>query len=125
MEYLVYAGRKYTIEWYFNEKKTSQPLNYFEDLEKIQKLKFLFLVKRIGDFGVISDKTKFRAEGDKIFAFKPKPDRFLCFFVSGNKIIITNAFVKKQDKLPLSEKARALKTKVDYENRVKEGVYYE
>jgi hypothetical protein len=85
----------------------------------------LMLLKRMGDFGRIFDKTKFRNEGDQIFAFKPQPDRFLCFFTSGRKIILTNAFVKKSDKLPSGEKDRALRAKADYERRVSQGVYYE
>jgi hypothetical protein len=47
------------------------------------------LFKRIGDFGKISDITKFRNEGGKIFAFKPQPDRFLSFFVTSQKIRAT------------------------------------
>jgi len=39
------------------------------------------LFKRIGDFGKISDKTKFRNEKDGIYAFKPQPDRLLSFFL--------------------------------------------
>jgi len=83
------------------------------------------LLKRMGDFGRIFDKTKFRNEGDQIFAFKPQPDRFLCFFTTGRKIIITNAFVKKSDKLPPGEKDRALRAKADFETRVRKGTYYE
>jgi hypothetical protein len=37
----------------------------------------------------------------------------------------TNAFTKKQDKLPATEKERALKAMQDYEQRVKTGTYYE
>jgi len=58
--------------------------------------------------GKILNVTKFRHEGDSIYAFKPKPDPFLCFFHSGKKIIITNAFEKKQDKLSPMEKKKAL-----------------
>ncbi len=83
------------------------------------------LLKRMGDFGRIFDKTKFRNEGDRIFAFKPQPDRFLCFFATGRKIIITNAFVKKSNKLPSAEKGRALRAKADFEARVRKGNYYE
>ena len=83
------------------------------------------LFKRMGDFGKIIDKTKFNNEGDKIYAFKPQPDRFLCFFVRQKKIIITNAFCKKQPKLPPSEKERALNYKDDFEKRIKRGTYYE
>jgi hypothetical protein len=53
------------------------------------------LFKRIGDFGKISDITKFRNEGEKKFAFKPQQDRFLSFFFVGKKIIVTNGFRKK------------------------------
>ena len=42
-----------------------------------------------------------------------------------SKIIVTNAFMKKQQKLPEAEKNRALKCKQDYENRIKKGAYYE
>jgi len=89
-----------------------------------QKRKAIFLFKAMGDLGKIQNKTKFRYEGDDIYAFKPQPDRFLCFFVKGKKIIVTNAFKKKQDKLPKQEKARALACKADYEQRIKEGIYY-
>lgn len=82
-------------------------------------------MKRIGDAGKINDKTKFRNEGDKIYAFKPKPDRFLCFFFRGGKVIVTNSFEKKQDKLPKPEKNRALERMKNYTERVKEGKYYE
>lgn len=68
----------------------------------------------MGDFGKIIDKKKFRNEENKIYAFKPKPDRYLCFFRSGKKIIVTNAFRKKGDKLTAQEKAVALKNMEKY-----------
>jgi len=79
--------------------------------------KFLILVKKIGDFGKIFDKTKFRNEGDGIFAFKPQPDRYLSFFTDEKKIIVTNGFVKKTDKLPENEKKLAIKYRMDYFER--------
>ena len=69
--------------------------------------------------------AQFRSEGDKIFAFKPKPNRFLCFFVEDKKIVITNGFTKKQDKLPPTEKKRALSHRADYLDRTKKGSYYD
>ncbi|HTM64234.1 MAG TPA: hypothetical protein VL360_07005 [Gammaproteobacteria bacterium] len=38
---------------------------------------------------------------------------------------MTNAFRKKQPKLPATEKTRAKKHKQDYETRVKKGEYYD
>ncbi len=123
--YIAYEGQSFVIEWYFNEKEESQALEYFLELSDLQQDKTLYLFKRMGDSGKINNKTQFRYEGDEIFAFKPQPDRFLCFFVKGRKIIITNAFLKKSDKLPREEKKRALKFRDDYLARVKEGKYYE
>ena len=80
IEYVLYKGSKFTIEWYYNSDKESQPFDYFKDLDSKQQMKFLYLVKRMGDFGKISDTTKFNFEDDKIWAFKPKPDRFPSFF---------------------------------------------
>jgi hypothetical protein len=124
-EYVAYLGIKYQIEWFYSEKGESQALDYFNSLDKGQRIKFLYLIKRMGEIGRINDKTKFVNEGDQIFAFKPQPDRFLCFFEQCGKIIITNAFCKKQQKLPKNEKERALLCKLNYEKRIKEGLYYD
>lgn len=124
-EYIVYEGGAFTVEWYYDARGKSQPLNFYEELNRDQKIQLLKLVKTIGDIGSIQNKTKFRNEGDKIFAFKPKPNRFLCFFVEGKKIVITNGFTKKHDKLPPTEKKRALNHRADYLTRTKKGSYYD
>jgi len=107
-EYIIYEGTYFTIEWYYSDNGKSQPLEYFNNLNPSNQRKLLYLIKRIGDFGKISDKTKFMNENDGIYAFKPKPDRFLSFFTTGKKIVITNAFIKKTQKLPRNEKELAL-----------------
>ncbi len=84
-EFVAYKGHKFTIEWYHDKKGKSQPLNYFNNLKDSQKRKLLQLFKLIGDFGQIRNKEKFNFEGDRIYAFKPQPDRFLCFFFEGEK----------------------------------------
>jgi len=123
--YLIYVGSVFQLEWFIDSNGESEARDYFEKLSEKQQLKFLFLVKRIGDFGKISNKEQFRNEGDKIYAFKPQPDRFLCFFFTGQKIIVTNGFLKKQQKLPKQEKEKALNYMNDYLKRIQEGIYYE
>ncbi|MGB3850384.1 MAG: type II toxin-antitoxin system RelE/ParE family toxin [Tunicatimonas sp.] len=124
-EYIAYQGRTYQIEWYYNDKGQSQALEYADGLSRSDRVKLENLLRVMGDIGQIRNKTKFRSEGDQLYAFKPQPHRFLCFFVKGRKIIITNGFVKKQDKLPKSEKDKAIKYKKDYQQRTKEETYYE
>ena len=124
-EYIVFNGSKFTIEWYFYSKGKSAALDYFEALNDNEQIKSLGLFELMGNIGEIKNKTKFNYEGEKIYAFKPQPHRFLCFFFSGSKVIVTNAFHKKTNKLPAGEKQRALKCKEDYEIRVNRGDYYE
>lgn len=124
-EYIAYSGEKFQIEWYLTEDGASEPLEYFNELSEDYQAKTMALFKRMAETGEIRDKTKFRNEGDGIFAFKPQPYRFLCFFVRGRRIIITNGYYKKTDKLPKAEKARADRRKQDYESRTKKGTYYD
>jgi phage-related protein len=114
---VIYSGEKFTIEWYYDKKGKSAAYEYFLESAKEQRRKFLILVKRIGDFGKILDISKFRNEGDGIYAFKPQPDRYLSFFTDNKKIIVTNGFVKNIDKLPRSEKNLAIKLRKDYFER--------
>lgn len=124
-EYIAYEGEVFQIEWYYNARGESQAFTYLEGLSEKEQAKLFILLERMGDIGKIHNIEKFRNEGDKIFAFKPQPHRFLCFFQEGKKIIITNAFQKKQQKLPRNQKDTALKAKQDYYSRVEKGIYYE
>lgn len=122
---IAYRGIEFTIEWYHDTKGQPLALEYFEKQPKNKQRKLLNLFRLMGDQGKIFDETKFRNEGDKIYAFKPQPDRYLCFFFRGKKIIVTNAFTKKTSKLPPGEKELALKALDSYEKRIKGGTYYE
>ena len=122
--FIIYQGVKFTLEWYYDRNGKSSAYDYFNELSFERKKKFDYLIRRMGDSGKIQDEEKFRYEGDQIYAFKPQPDRFLCFFIRGSKIIVTNAFEKKADKLPPREKEKALKYKQDYIQRVNGGAYY-
>lgn len=55
---------------------------------------------------------------DEIFEIRTKIgsniSRILYFFVVGNKIILTNGFVKKTQKTPISEIEKAKKYRADY-----------
>ena len=124
-KHVAFEGQKFRIEWYVDSSGESEALKYSEEMPKSHKAKLAQLFKVMGDIGQIRNKTKFRNEGDKIYAFKPQPYRFLCFFTIGQKIIITNGFYKDEDKLPLAEKNRALENMQDYLNRIKRGDYYD
>ena len=114
---LIYKGEKYILEWYYDKNGKSVANEYYLKTSEDLQRKFLVLSKKMGDFGKIFDITKFRNEGDGIYAFKPQPDRYLSFFTVGKKIIVTNGFRKKTDKLPKNEKDIAMKYRQDYLER--------
>ncbi len=124
-KYIAYQGSEYTIEWYYDSRGKSKALSYYLDLSDERKRKVMSLFRLMATHAKIHDETKFRYEGTHIYAFKPQPDRYLCFFFEGKKIIVTNAFEKKVQKLREQEKDRALKAYEDYKIRVAKGTYYE
>ena len=103
---IAYEGTEYTIEWYFDEKNYSQAYEFYSEQPLEKQRKALNLFRIMGNQGKIFDKTKFNNEGDGIYAFKPQPDRYLCFFFKNSKIIVTNAFVKKHQNSQLGRKKR-------------------
>ena len=114
---IIYKGEKFSIEWYYDKKGKSVAYEYFLATSEDLQDKFLILVKKMAELGKIFDITKFRNEGDGIYAFKPQPDRYLSFFTIGKKIIVTNGFRKKTEKLPQNEKDFSQKCKIDYLER--------
>ncbi|MBS1987543.1 type II toxin-antitoxin system RelE/ParE family toxin [Candidatus Dependentiae bacterium] len=116
-KFMAYLGKKFTLIWYSDDRGKSEALEYFESLTPARKKKVAQLFLLLGDSGKIFNKEKFCYEGDQIYALKPQPDRFLCFFFDGSKVIVTNAYEKKTKKIPPREKERALKAKENYEKR--------
>ncbi len=123
-KHIAYEGRIFRIEWYVDEKGESQALDFADSMPENHIGKLIHLFEVMGDIGKIHDITKFRHEGDQIYAFKPQPYRFLSFFAVGKKIIITNGFRKDKDKLDPGEKDLAEKARAEYLKRVKAGEYY-
>ena len=113
----IYSGSKFTLEWYFDKNGKSVAYDYFLEASEELQDRFFVLAKKMAESGKIFDITKFRNEGDGIYAFKPQPDRYLSFFTIGKKIIVTNGFKKKTDKLPKNEKDLAIKYRQDYLER--------
>ena len=118
-EFLIYTGEHYSVYFHAEEKDTSKVYDYFERCEPVTQASLLFLIKRIADMRIIYDKTKFRIEDkqNKIYAFKPKQERFFCFFFSGKTIIITSAYQKKRQKLDRRALGKAIKIREQYLKR--------
>jgi len=62
---------------------------------------------------------------NNIFEFKPADHRFFSFFYKGRKIIITNAYMKKSQKVSKRDLEKIRNMKKAYADRIKGGIYYE
>lgn len=126
-EYIFYQGEKFQVEFYFTEVGKLPAKEHLEKASLDVKIKLATLVRYIADAGQILDTRKFRLVDPKerLYEFKPLSHRFFTFFFKGRKIIITNAYMKKSQKIDRKELKRAKDIKKDYTCRVKGGTYYE
>ena len=97
-------------------EKVSEVHNYFEECDDTTQASLLHLAKIIGDVGRIYNKEKFTIEDkkNKIYCFKPRQERFFCFFLIGREIIISSAYTKKRQKLDRNELKKAIKIRKQY-----------
>jgi hypothetical protein len=113
---LIYKGIYFSVYFHSESDFSSSVLDYFESCDDVTQASLLFLVKTIADIGCIYDETKFRIEDrqSKIYCFKPRDERFFCFFLAGRKIIITSAYMKKKQKLDQHELKKAIQIRKEY-----------
>jgi len=114
--FLIYRGSYYAVYFHAETLGLSGVNSYFEACEDVTQASLLFLVKTIADTGRIYDETKFRCEDkkNKIYCFKPRDERFFCFFFTGKKIIITSAYAKRKQKLDRNELKKAIQIRKEY-----------
>lgn len=126
-DYIFYQGEKFQVEFYFTRAGKMPAKEYYEKESINVQVKLAALLKYIADHGRLFDITKFRIvdSEDKIFEFKPANHRFFSFFYKGGKIIITNAYLKKSQKVSRQDLEKAKTIKREYIARMKEGDYYE
>lgn len=132
VEFLVYEGEHFEVEFYYNEDGKIEIWDDFIKLSSDEQADFLARVVKLADSkpGTIHPKTIFNLEdkNEKIWAIKFGKNRFCSFFYEGGKIIITNAY-KKQSQSNRNKEAnqikKAAKLKSDYDSRAKKKKYYQ
>jgi hypothetical protein len=115
-DFLVYSGECYAVYFHAEVKGSSSVNEYYRSCDDVIRASLLYLIKRMCDMGHIYDQGKFRIEDrkNKIYCFKPKSERFFCFFFTGKRIIITSAHTKKRQKLDRGELGKAIKIRKEY-----------
>lgn len=114
--------KKFTIEFFEHNNKIPAREFILKQNKKVQAkiLQKINLLQEYGNF-LKEPNSKYLQNG--IFELRIKEHgnnyRVLYFFFVGNKIILTNGFLKKTQKTPRREIEKALLYKKEYESRYK------
>lgn len=112
---------EFEIVFYRNDKGEAPVEEFLDSLSDKMRAKMLLSVRIVREKGYQARMPYSEELGDGIFELRAKVgsdiSRVLYFFVVGRRIVLTNGFVKKTQKTPVSEIERAKKYRADYLSR--------
>ena len=118
--YTMYTSGDFEIEYYEDARGRSQPREYFESMKPKHAAKARRLFQLASRMGPGLTRPYAGVLEGRIREFRPNMEghqhRFL-FVVHDRTILITNAFLKKADAVPLSEIERAERCYADWLSR--------
>lgn len=113
----------YIVEFYSLASGEAPIQEFLDSLEPKMQAKVFRTIDLLEQYGPELRLPYSRSLGDGIFELRIKQGsditRVLYFFFVGKKVILSNGFVKKTQKTPISEIKLAKKYKEDYERRYK------
>lgn len=111
----------YTVEYYEMADGTKPAEDFILAQDKKMRAKLLTMLEFLEEKGPELREPYSRSLGDGIFEVRAKQasdiTRVLYFFIEGKKAILTNGFVKKTQRTPPAEIARAKRYRDDYHRR--------
>ena len=111
----------YIVEFYDTEEGNCPAREFIYSLEPKMMAKVIRNIDLLEKNGLMLREPFSAPIGDGIFELRTKVGsnitRVFYFFVVGQKVILTNGFVKKTQKTPKRELELARKYKADYERR--------
>ena len=129
---LIHPGRYFTAEWYYTAEGSMPGHDDYDTLGEIDQDRFDDLIRYLCETrpGSLLPKTIYRIEdhAHRIFALKPRAERFFNFMTAGAKVIVTNAYHRhsqQMTKTDLECLKFAVRSKQDYLRRTAEGASYE
>ncbi len=113
--------QKYKLIYYELENGRRPAKEFVDSQDEKMGAKITFYMDYLKERGPLVRMPYSRAMGKGLFELRiisgNNIARILYFFCKGNKIILTNGFIKKTQKTPASELELARKYKEDYERR--------
>lgn len=114
--------QRFEVEYFEKEDGTSPAEEFILSQDAKMRAKIFRLLELLEEKGNTLREPYSKSLDDGIFEIRAKQGsditRVLYFFYIGNKIILTNGFVKKTQKTPPSEIALAKKYRAEYEKRM-------
>ena len=111
----------FDIEFYRFENGKTPVEEFLDSLNPKMRNKAVRSLELLEEFGNTLREPNSKAMGDGLFELRIKFSsditRIFYFFYVGNKIVLTNGFVKKTQRTPPAEIELARKYKADYERR--------
>ena len=111
----------FEIEYYTLPDGRKPVKEFLDSLPAKMKAKAIYSLSILEEMGNALREPYSKSMGDGLFElriqFSNDITRLFYFFVIGNKIIVTNGFIKKRQKTPPEEIKRAREYKADYERR--------
>ena len=114
--------QRFEVEYFEKEDGTYPAEEFILSQDVKMRAKLFRLLELLEEKGNTLREPYSKSLDDGIFEIRAKQGnnitRVLYFFYIGNKIILTNGFVKKSQKTPPSEIAIAKKYRAEYEKRL-------
>lgn len=114
--------QRFEVEYFEKEDGTYPAEEFILSQDVKMRAKLFRLFELLEEKGNTLREPYSKSLDDGIFEIRAKQGnnitRVLYFFYVGNKIILTNGFVKKSQKTPPSEIALAKKYRAEYEKRL-------
>lgn len=114
--------QRFEVEYFEKEDGTYPAEEFILSQDVKMRAKLFRLLELLEEKGNTLQEPYSKSLDDGIFEIRAKQGnnitRVLYFFYIGNKIILTNGFVKKSPKTPPSEIALAKKYRAEYEKRL-------
>ena len=106
---IAYRGPAFTIAFAREKSGACPGCDFFDGLSRPDKAKLMALFQIAGDHGKFHNPEKFGDLGDGLYELKSFQIRMPFTYAKGERglILITHGFVKKRDKTPKEEIARA------------------
>lgn len=113
----------FDIEFYRLPSGEAPVQAFLDSLDNRMRAKAIYSLSILEEYGNQLREPYSKPLGDGLFELRVKfasdISRIFYFFVVGNKIVLTNGFIKKTMKTPRAELTLARKYKADYEGRTR------